>query len=188
MTERSWKVHLNFRSTFFFATFCLVSGRPNGAKLGKKYDVRELGLAKHEFPYVLVCKKDGSDVYWGSHASKIVLDIKNHPDLERQVYVFKNFQTLLQEGSAGSLSGGKSIGDVVKDFTTKFIKRFKDEMEECGYEEDNKLIFKLAVPITWTQGTKNAITTLLEEHGTMNEDLGFVPDTMLHNGQKLNPI
>jgi hypothetical protein len=90
----------------------------------------------------------------------------------------------LQEDPAGSLPGGKSIGDIVKDYTTNLIKRAKDEMVGCGYEEEDKLEVRFKVTTTWTQ----AITTLLEEHGTLNEDLDPVLGTMLHNGKKSNPI
>jgi hypothetical protein len=173
MTKRSWEIHLNFKSTFCSATFRLVSGQQNGAKSGVKYDVRDPGLAKHKFPYALVYKKDSSDVLWGTHASDNVQRIKNDHELERRFDGIENFETLLRKDPAGSLPEGKSITDIFKDYTIKLEERAKDEMKQCGYKEGDKLEVRFKVPTTWPQ----AITTLLEEHGTLNEDLGLVSDT-----------
>jgi hypothetical protein len=165
MTERSWILRLDFGSTSSSATFCLVSGRQKGAKLGENYKVHTPGFRNTEFPYALVYQKDGPEVIWGTHASDNVQRIKNDHELERRFDVFENFETLLREDRADSLPGGKSIRDIFKDYTTKLIKRAKDEMKECGYEEGDKLEVRFKVPTKWTQ----AITTLLEEHGALND-------------------
>jgi hypothetical protein len=78
----------------------------------------------------------------------------NHIDLEQHINVFKNFKPFLEGGRAGSLFEQrlallpfhKSIKDVVTDYLTSLVQVTKDQMKDCGYQEEDHVHFICTVP------------------------------------------
>lgn len=184
MAHRSWKIGVDFGSTYSSVAFCQASGSEQGCVLRKIYSVhgsRHVGSRSdnqvREFPTIIIYEDEGRLKRWGWQAQTI-LDKSHQLDPKQPIYVVDLFKAGLNDGiesqlvreKLAALPFRKSIDDVVTDYLTLLLDHTKLRMADLGYEELDHADIICTVPAMWSA---RARSMTLEAAKRAKDNCGF---------------
>lgn len=168
---QTWKIGLDLGSTFSAVSYCLTSDTTDNCTAGEIRTVqgykaasrnRSDTLRNREVP-TKVRYELGGNIRWGWDAARLVekgldrnipgcmvdlfkpgLDDKNETREERRHIE----ELLIRLQSEFSLT--KTVDDVVADFLENLLHHVKDQLEPCGYRDDDSVQLTCTVPAMWS--------------------------------------
>jgi molecular chaperone DnaK (HSP70) len=172
---QTWKIGLDLGSTFSAAAYCLTSETTDNCTAGEVRTVqgykaarwnRSDTLRRREVP-TKVRYEAGGNVRCGWDAARLAekgldstipgfmidlfkpgLDHKEETRDERRHIE----ELLVQLQSEFSLT--KTVDDVVADFVESLLRHVKDQLEPCGYRDDDSVQLTCTVPAMWSAKAK----------------------------------